>query len=378
MSPTSTSIPSGAARRSARRAPRPSARRAAAPAAARPRTWGLGGRRAAWRRGTYRRRATPQPLGRVLRRQHVQVHAGADLEARELGEARHHLDAPAEALGVPRRGAHPHVERRQLAERRRPGARSDSCSRRAPSGPSSEKRARRPARHDLEVERHARPERAERHGLVVDREDALAPAHLLLDQVLEQVAPLRAVRVGGEALALARDRRRHERQRVELGVGVRQRRARLLALVDDHVDVGRVRVGAHPLAPDATWRPRPARASTSASEWTGSGAFDDHLVVAGRGLGGEQVRLAAAARRAGRSPGVSLARATAPGRGSAPRAPASCRSSPRSRKDLGRRAVLVAGRERVGLGVDRRPRRDVEKGARPRAALAGDDHAQAR
>ena len=44
---------------------------------------------------------SPQALGRVLRRQHVQVHAGADLEAGELGEPRHHLDPPAEALGIP-------------------------------------------------------------------------------------------------------------------------------------------------------------------------------------------------------------------------------------------------------------------------------------
>ena len=52
---------------------------------------------------------------------------------------------------------------------------------------------------------------------------ALAPPHLLLHQVVEQVAAHRARRVGGEALALAGDRRRHEVQRVELGVGVRQR-----------------------------------------------------------------------------------------------------------------------------------------------------------
>ena len=47
------------------------------------------------------------------------------------------------------------------------------------------------------------------------------------------------------------------------------------------------------------------------------------------------------------------------------------------RVHLRRRAVLVPGRERVALGVDRRARRDVEEGAGPRAALPGDDHAQA-
>jgi hypothetical protein len=37
----------------------------------------------------------------------------------------------------------------------------------------------------------------------------------------------------------------------------------------------------------------------------------------------------------------------------------------------------VAGRKRVALGVDRLARIHVEEGARARAALARDDHAQA-
>ena len=45
-----------------------------------------------------------------------------------------------------------------------------------------------PARHHLQVERHPRAERAERDGLVVDRDYALPPAHLLLHEVPEQVA----------------------------------------------------------------------------------------------------------------------------------------------------------------------------------------------
>jgi hypothetical protein len=44
---------------------------------------------------------------------------------------------------------------------------------------------RRAAGHDLQVERHARTERAERHGLVVDRHDTLAALHLLLHEILE-------------------------------------------------------------------------------------------------------------------------------------------------------------------------------------------------
>src|SRR4051812_29389024 len=58
-----------------------------------------------------------EPPRRVLGGQHVQMHAGADLEAGQLCEARHDLDSPAEVLGVAWRGAHPHVERRQVAKR---------------------------------------------------------------------------------------------------------------------------------------------------------------------------------------------------------------------------------------------------------------------
>ena len=230
----------------------PSARRAAAPGAARPRTSGPGvGRGASAAREATALGGSRSRSRRVLGRQHVQVHAGADLEAGELRQPRHHLDPPAEVLGVARRRAHPHVERGQVAERRAEARAATSCSSaRAERAVVREARGAGGAGHDLEVERHARRERAERHRLVVDRHDPLAPAHLLLEQVLEQVAALGAVGVGGEALALARDRGGHERQRVELRVRVRQRRARLPALVDDHVDVGGVRVRAHALAPD--------------------------------------------------------------------------------------------------------------------------------
>ena len=44
--------------------------------------------------------------------------------------------------------------------------------------------------------------------------------------------------------------------------------------------------------------------------------------------------------------------------------------------ELGWGLFLVAGRERVGLAIDRRPRREIEEGARPRAALSGHDHLQ--
>ena len=95
-------------------------------------------------------------------------------------------------------------------------------------------------------------ERADRHRLVVDGHDPLAPAHLLLDQVLRAGCGPACAR----AYAVKRSRSRatargHEGQRVELRVRVRQRRAGLAALVDDQVHVGRAGVRAHALAPHA-------------------------------------------------------------------------------------------------------------------------------
>ena len=55
------------------------------------------------------------------------------------------------------------------------------------------------------MEGHARGERADRDGLGVHGHQPLAAAHLLLDHVLEEVAALGALGVGGEALALAGD-----------------------------------------------------------------------------------------------------------------------------------------------------------------------------
>ena len=131
----------------------------------------------------------------------------------------------------------------------------------------------RAARHEHQLERQRAAVRREQHRLVVDRHDALALADLLLHVVAEQVAAHRAHRVGAEALALAGDRRGHEVQRVELRVRVRQRRAGLLALVDDQVHAGGVRraracARARPPSRPATWSAR-----RSASEVTGSGAL---------------------------------------------------------------------------------------------------------
>ena len=54
--------------------------------------------------------------GGLLGRDDVEVHAGAELEAGEVRQARHDVDPPAEVLGVARRGAHPQVQRRAGAE----------------------------------------------------------------------------------------------------------------------------------------------------------------------------------------------------------------------------------------------------------------------
>ena len=57
-----------------------------------------------------------QLCGRLLGRDDVEVHPGAELEPGEVGEARHDVDPPAEVVGAARRGAHPQVQRRRGAE----------------------------------------------------------------------------------------------------------------------------------------------------------------------------------------------------------------------------------------------------------------------
>ena len=107
----------------------------------------------------------------------------------------------------------------------------------------------RPARREDQVERHARGVGRHQHGLVVDGDDPLAPADLLLHVVAEQVPAHRPHGVGAEALALAGDGGGDEVQRVQLRVRVGERGAGLRALVDDQVPAGRVDVCAHALAP---------------------------------------------------------------------------------------------------------------------------------
>ena len=160
-----------------------------------------------------------------------------------------------------------------LAPSRARSRRSASCSSAAPVGPVVLEARARAARREQQVERHARGVRRHQHGLVVDRDDPLAPADLLLHEVGEQVAAHRAHGVGAEALALAGDGGGHEVQRVQLRVGVRERRARLAALVDDQVPAGGVGVRAHALPPGRRRRAATCSADSSARCVTGSGAL---------------------------------------------------------------------------------------------------------
>ena len=106
------------------------------------------------------------------------------------------------------------------------------------------------SRRDRHLERHAPGERAEGNRLAVDRHDAVAEADLFLDQVLQQVAPVGAERVGGESLAFACYQSGDEGERVELGAG----------LVGRHVHVGAaLREPAFARARDPS---RPVRPST--------------------------------------------------------------------------------------------------------------------
>ena len=201
----------------------------------------------------------------------------------------------------------------------------------------------RAARGDHQLERQPRGVGRDQHRLVVDRHDALAPAHLLLHEVAEQVAAHRARGVGAEALALARDGRRDEVQRVELGMGVRQRRAAEVPLVDEHVHAGRAGVRAHARAPGLHRHGDLLRRDVG-QRGHRVGRVDDHLVRAGRRLRAEQVGLGLGRQR--RRP-----RARAPGRGSAPRARSSPACRVRRRRAGPRRARAACGpRGRAGTG----------------------------
>ena len=85
-------------------------------------------------------------------------------------------------------------------------------------------------------------------GIVVDRHQPVAAAHLLGRDILEQVAAGRALVVRGEATARAR--RRSGRSRARRAAHALERGSRVGALVDDQVAVGRfARVGSDPFAP---------------------------------------------------------------------------------------------------------------------------------
>ena len=239
----------------------------------------------------------------------------------------------------------------------------------------------RAARREHQLERQPRGVRRDQHGLLVDRDDPLAPAHLLGDEVAEQALAHRAGRVGAGALALARDRRGHEVERVQLRVRVRQRRARLAPLVDDQLQVRAVGVRAHPLAPDLDRRADLLDGQFRERQH-GLRAVDDHLVRAGRGQRREQLGLAAAAvlgavaaaRRRRSSAGLSAGyrfgttRTLQPGESGGPPSGRSAYSSGGVRSSCPRRT----GRARASIGSAGAQRRLAARAPR---ALAGDDRA---
>ena len=189
-----------------------------------------------------------------------------------------------------RRRPHPEVELRDRAEHGAERPQRGRDHRRAPVVLLEPRRG--AAGDQPQLERRARRPRADQEHLVVDRDQALAAPDLLGGDVGEQVRAHRPLVVGPGALALAGDRRRHEAERVELRVGVLERGPGVGALVDDQVHVGRVGVGAHPLAPGADRAGEPLRRQAGERGLVLRGA-DDHLVGAQSRLGAEQVGLAA-------------------------------------------------------------------------------------
>ena len=172
-----------------------------------------------------------------------------------------------------RRGADPQVERRRGAEAARAGRCSASWSSAAPDGPSSSKRARGAARGEHELERQPRGVRRHQHRLVVDRDEPLAPPHLLLHEVGQQVAAHRPHRVGAEALALAGDaaRARSRARRAARGCAGSEapasRRSLTIRCTYAAPSCARIR------ARQASTAAATCSAASSASEATGSGAL---------------------------------------------------------------------------------------------------------
>ena len=189
------------------------------------------------------------------------------------------VDVPMELLGPARRRADPEVQLQARAEAP-PGGRP------AP-GRAAPRRARRGRSAAAAVRGTSRSSNGERDAQgqksaasLVDRDEPIPPPHLLDDHVLEQVAPHRALVVGGEALALAGDLGRDEREREELGVGVREGRAGVGALVDDEVDEGGVvGVGGDPRSPGRDRPVEPGRVEVGERAHVPR-RVDDHLVGA--------------------------------------------------------------------------------------------------
>src|SRR5512132_2621272 len=136
--------------------------------------------------------------GRLLGRHDVEVHAGAELEPGHVRQARDDVDAPAEVIGVERGGADPEVQRRDVAQLA-PEAGQGFVQQGGARRPLVVEAGARYARGEHELERQAPAVGRHEHGLVVDRDDALAELDLLLDEVLQEVAAHRPLRIGAEA-----------------------------------------------------------------------------------------------------------------------------------------------------------------------------------
>jgi hypothetical protein len=292
---------------------------------------------------------------------------------RPAARAAARLDPPAERVGPLRRGAHPQVQRRRGPETAAQALQRVVEERGAQRPVILEARPRAPRRQQ-QLERRDRGVGRHQHRLVVDRHDPLAPPHLLLDEVGEQVAAHRAHGVRGEPLALAGDQRRYKAERVQLRVRVRKRRPGSAALVHEQVPARRRGVRAQPLAPDLQ-RGGQLLGRQVGERGDGARRVHDHLVRTARRLRGEEVRVRLG-RRYGR---VRLERRVQVGHDAQrPARPVRLAALGADGMDLGRRAILVALEERVGLGIDRLRRLDGVAVAGPRGASGGDDRLQPR
>ena len=126
---------------------------------------------------------------RVLGRDDVQVHA-VDSSSPARWVRRGATSMRQQKCSAPRGAVRTHIFRGGEEPKWRASRVSPSCNSAEPSGPVVLEAHARHARREHQLEGQARAVGRHQHGLLVDRDDPLAAAHLFGDKILEQPAPI--------------------------------------------------------------------------------------------------------------------------------------------------------------------------------------------